>query len=111
MNKTRRIQRHGGYSGERERERDRDKDREIEGRQKRKRQIEERIRQRVRERERREYEGEIKTRIDIERREKRGENDGVYLEIALGGEGLLADGASERFVARVSSHMDLERRR
>lgn len=70
------------------------------------------MRQRDRERERREYEGEIKTRIDIERREKRGENDdGVYLEIALGGEGLLADGASERFVARVSSHMDLERRR
>lgn len=69
------------------------------------------MRQRERERREREYEGEIKTEIDIERREKRGENGGVYLEIALGGEGLLADGASERFVARVSSHMDLERRR
>ena len=38
------------------------------------------------------------------------EVDRKYLEIALGGEGLLADGASERLVARMSSHMDLERR-
>jgi len=35
----------------------------------------------------------------------------LYLKIALGGERLLADGASERFVASVCSHMDLERRR
>lgn len=35
----------------------------------------------------------------------------LYLEVAFGGEGLLADGATERFVASVSSHMDLERRR
>lgn len=35
----------------------------------------------------------------------------MYLEVTLGGEGLLTDGASERFVACVSSHMDLERRR
>ena len=33
-----------------------------------------------------------------------------YLEIALGGEGLLADGALEGFVAGVRSHVDLERR-
>lgn len=35
----------------------------------------------------------------------------LYLKIAFGGERLLADGASERFVASVGSHMDLERRR
>jgi len=35
----------------------------------------------------------------------------LYLEIAFGGECFLADGASERFIASMSSHMDLERRR
>jgi len=35
----------------------------------------------------------------------------LYLEVAFGGERLLADGASEWFVTSVSSHMDLERRR
>lgn len=34
----------------------------------------------------------------------------LYLEIALGGEGLLADGALEGLVAGVCSHVDLERR-
>ena len=33
-----------------------------------------------------------------------------YLEVALGGEGLLTDGALEGLVAGVCSHVDLERR-
>lgn len=35
----------------------------------------------------------------------------MYLKVAFGGERLLADVAWEWFVASVSSHMDLERRR
>lgn len=59
----------------------------------------------------------------IEKKEKERERDSdfrwqlyrrvnvLYLKIAFGGERLLTDGASERFVASVGSHMDLERRR